>query len=57
MSLLLDLLEGPKDGEIVENAKFFSLYNLEKKLITLVHLTSDHKVHIIYNQRISSQFC
>ena len=50
MSLLLDLLEGPKDGEIVENAKFFSLYNLEKKLITLVHLTSDHKVHIIYNQ-------
>ena len=24
---------------------------------TLVHLNTDHKVHIIYNQWISSNFC
>ena len=45
-----DLLEGPKDGKIKENAKFFSFKCLQTGFTTLVHLTADHKVHIIYNQ-------
>ena len=52
-----DLLEGPKDGKIKENAKFFSFKCLQTGFTTLVHLTADHKVHIIYNQWIGSHFC
>ena len=42
-----DLLEGPKDGKIKDNAKFFSFQSLQARFITLVELTIDHKVHII----------
>ena len=52
-----DLLEGPKDGKIKENAKLFFILKSSKKYTTLVNLNADHKVHIIYNQWISSHFC
>ena len=42
-----DLLEGPKDRKIKDNAKFFSFQSLQARFITLVHLTIDHEVHII----------
>ena len=45
-----DLLEGSKDGKIKGNAKFFSFRSLQTRFTTLVHLTTDHEVHIIYNQ-------
>ena len=45
-----DLLEGPKDWKIKENAKFFSFWSLQTRFTTLVHLTTDHEVHIIYNK-------
>ena len=45
-----DLLEGPKDGKIKENAKLFFILKSSKKYTTLVNLNADHKVHIIYNQ-------
>ena len=39
-----DLLEGPKDGKLKENGKFFII---RKFFITaLVHLTTDHEVHL-----------
>ena len=46
----LDLLEGPKDGKIKENAKFFSFQRLQTRFTTLVHLTTNHEVKIIFNQ-------
>ena len=44
-----DLLEGPKNGKIKENATFFSFQSLQARLTTLVHLTADHEVRIIYS--------
>ena len=51
-----DLLEGPKDGKINENAEVFLFYSKVFKQ-GLVHLTTDREVHLIYNQWISSHFC
>ena len=45
-----DLLEGPKDGKIKENAEFSSFQRLQTRLTTLVHLTTDHEVHIVFSQ-------
>ena len=45
-----DLLEGLKDGKIKENAKFFLFQSLQPRFTTLVHLTTDYEVPIIYNQ-------
>ena len=45
-----DLLERLKDQKIKENVKFFSFWSLQTGFTTLVHLTTDHKVHIIFNQ-------
>ena len=45
-----DLLEGPKAGKIKENEEFFSFLSLQTRFTILVHLTTDHKVHIIYSQ-------
>ena len=46
-----DLLEGPKDGKIKKKCKvFFFILKSSIKFTTLVHLTTDHEVHIIYNQ-------
>ena len=52
-SLSPDLLERPKDGKIKESAKFFLFDILRTRFTTLVHLTTDHEVPIIYNQWIS----
>ena len=41
--------EGPNDGKIKGNAKFFSFWSLQTRFTTLVHLTADLEVHIIYN--------
>ena len=51
------LLEGPNDGKIKDNAKFFSFWSLQTRFTKLVHLTLDHEVHLIHNQWISSHFC
>ena len=51
-----DLLEGPKNGKIKENAKFFSFLSLQTRFNILVHLTTDYEVYIIYNQWISKIF-
>ena len=45
-----DLLEGPKDRKIQENPKFFSFLSFQTRFTTLVHLITNHEVHIIYNQ-------
>ena len=45
-----ELLQGPKDGKIKENAKSFSFESLQTRFTASVYLTTDHKVHIIYNQ-------
>ena len=45
-----DLLGGPKDGKIKENAKLFFILKSSKMYTTLVNLNADHKVHIIYKQ-------
>ena len=42
-------LEGPNDGKIKRNGKFFSFWSLQTRFTTLVHLTTDLDVHIIYN--------
>ena len=52
-----DLLERPKDGNTKENATSSSFWSLRTRFTTLVHLTTDHEVHIIYDQWISSHFC
>ena len=52
-----DILQGPRTRKIKENAMFFSFWSLQTKFTTLVHLTTDHEVHITYNQWISSHFC
>ena len=44
-----DLWEGPKNGKIKENTTFFSFQILQARLTTLVHLTADHEVRIIYS--------
>ena len=51
-----DLLEGPQVGKVKENAKFFFVIKTSR-FTTLVHLTTDHEVHINYNQWISIHFC
>ena len=49
-----DLLEGPKDGMIKENAVFFILKSSNKVDYISTLITPDHEVKIIYNQWISS---
>ena len=46
-----------KTGRLKKMRSFFSFKCLETGFTTLVHLTADHKVHIIYNQWIGSHFC